>query len=128
MKRHLKVRAVLTEDKKEVIMSVLSCTATGERFGGNCFGVVPEVFVHKGVKLRARLMPFSMKDDAYGARVDEDNYFAVSMGADPNGVTVVIPVDRWPEVKEAIVAYNSDWKEDSMSYDEYCRRAYGKTP
>ena len=89
-------------DNKFVRMTVLKNSHEGLEFGGNDPALMSHVFSFKRVKLRA-IATARFKFSTTG----DKRPVSVTLG-NPISGSILIPIEYWKEVKEAILAYN-EW-------------------
>ena len=102
MRKYLKVRGELVyPDNKFVRMTVLENSHEGYEFGGDSWSLAAYVFVHNRIRLRAT--------EIAGFETDfkTDYPLFITLG-NPISGSVLIPIEYWKEVKEAVLAYN-EW-------------------
>jgi len=105
MKKYLKVRGELVyPDNKFVRMTVLENSHDGYEFGGNSDGRLGGyVFVTGRIRLRATKTALP----SFYVAPAGTYYVWVTLG-NPIGGSILIPIEYWKEVKEAVLTYN-EW-------------------
>jgi len=109
MHKHLKLSAILSEDKQTASVTILEQTHFEDEFGGNIpGGSNSRIFRHGVIDLFSATHNYPNFD----GRNNIDGQVDVRLIASSRkNIAFDVPADMWPLLKEAVKAYNEYFKE-----------------